>query len=117
MESLKSRLAEAQKQTDSVTKERDSLQREIKLLRETSVKLSTQTEDTEAMRKELDAVRRELEHLRMSAQYEGEERQQHLDKIRTLEDYTRQLELDNRELANKVLKNLSITQFIIAWLG
>ena len=102
MESLKSRLAESQTQTDTLTKERDSLQRELKLLRETSAKLSSQADDKEAMRTELDAVRRELEHLRMAAEYEGEERQQHLDKIRTLEDYTRQLELDNRELANKV---------------
>lgn len=102
MESLKSRLVESQKQTETITKERDSLQRELKLLQETSAKLSSQADDSEVMRMELDAVRRELEHLRMSAQYEGEERQQHLDKIRTLEDYTRQLELDNRELANKV---------------
>ena len=103
MESLKFRLTEAQNETDSITRERDTLQREVTLLRETSVHLSAQSDDSEAMRRELDAVRRELEHLRTSAQYEGEERQQHIDKIGTLEDYTRQLEMDNRELANKVL--------------
>ena len=101
---MKDRVTEAQNRADTITKERDSLLREVKLLRETTKQFGNKSEDNESMKRDLDGVRRELEHLRTSAQYDGEERQQHLDKIRAQEDLTRQLELDNRELANKVGK-------------
>ncbi|XP_053379468.1 myosin-11-like isoform X3 [Mercenaria mercenaria] len=106
IEAMKERVADAQNRTDTITKERDSLLREVKLLRETTKQFGNKSEDNESMKQDLEAVRRELEHLRTSAQYDGEERQQHVDKIRTLEDLTRQLELDNRELANKLQETL-----------
>lgn len=103
---MKERLVEAQNKTDAITKERDSLHREVKLLRESTKQFGNKSEDSENMKHDLEAVRRELEHLRTSAQYDGEERQEHVDKIRTLEDLTWQLELDNRELANKVSESI-----------
>lgn len=102
IEAMKERVTEAQARADAVMKERDSLHREVKLLRETNKQFGNQYDDSENMKQDLEAVRRELEHLRTSAQYDCEERQQHVDTIRTLEDFTQQLELDNRELANKV---------------
>ncbi|KAL3862147.1 hypothetical protein ACJMK2_008135 [Sinanodonta woodiana] len=106
IEAMKIRITEAQKQVEELTKEKDSAQKELKLLREANLKYTSQKEDKESMRSELEAVRRELDHLRTSAQYDSEERQQHMDRIKTLEDYTRQLELDNRELANKLSETL-----------
>ena len=102
IEVMKSELSDAQQRLESVTKDRDILQREVKLLRETTKQFSMKSEDTESMKQEVDQLRRELEHLRASAHYDEEDRQKHVDKIRTLENYTSQLEMDNRELANKV---------------
>ena len=102
IEAMKPRLTEAENKVDAITKERDSLNREVKLLRESAKQFAIKSEDNESTRQEIDALRRELEHLKTSAHYDGEERQQHVDKIRSHELYISQLELDNRELANKV---------------
>lgn len=100
---MKSSLTEAENKVDAITKERDSLQREVRLLRESAKQFAIKSEDSDIARQEIDALRRELEHLKTSAHYDGEERQQHVDKIRSLELYISQLEMDNRELANKVI--------------
>ncbi|XP_052821031.1 myosin heavy chain, non-muscle-like isoform X6 [Mya arenaria] len=102
IEAMKSQLSDANYKQESISKDRDLLQREVKLLRESTKQFGIKSEDAETMKQEVDQLRRELEHLRTSAQYDEEDRQKHVDKIRTLENFTSQLELDNRELANKL---------------
>ncbi|XP_052219431.1 uncharacterized protein LOC127836849 isoform X2 [Dreissena polymorpha] len=99
VEETKSRLVDAQSNHDSMTKDRDLLQREVKMLRESTQQFGIQATHTETLKQQVDQLRRELELMRTS-----EEQKQHVDMICYLENYVSKLELDNRELANKLQK-------------
>ena len=78
-----SRLADKQARLDSVVSDRDEIQREL---------------DTLCDEQQLEVSPRAVN----PALYGGKERQEHVDRITSLEKLSRQLELDNREMARKV---------------
>lgn len=99
---MKTRLTETQNQLDKATQEKSTSEKEIKILRDSLKQKEGDMKEIEALRQELSQARREVEHLQLSTKYDGEERQKHVDRIRSLEELSKQLELDNRELATKV---------------
>lgn len=104
MQSTKDKLAEIESQLTAVKFERDNLQRELNMTKGSN-KTSEMESDSitnEKLQQELSTAQRELQHVRLSMKYEEEDHRLHTDRIHTLEDLTKQLELDNRELAAKV---------------
>lgn len=95
---MKTRLTETQNQLDKATQEKSTSE----ILRDSLKQKEGDMKEIEALRQELSQARREVEHLQLSTKYDGEERQKHVDRIRSLEELSKQLELDNRELATKV---------------
>ena len=85
-----SRLADKQAKLDSVVSDRDEIQREL-----------------DAMCDE--AQQRVTPRPIDPAFYGEEERQEHVDRISSLEKLSRQLELDNREMARKVNRNVKLS--------
>ncbi|XP_056008830.1 myosin-2 heavy chain-like isoform X24 [Ostrea edulis] len=106
IETMKTRLSETQDQLDKVTQEKFTSEKEIKILRDSLKQKEGDLKELEALRRELSQTRREVEHLQLSTKYDGEERQKHVDKIRSLEELSKQLELDNRELATKLQESI-----------
>lgn len=107
IESMKTRLTEANTKLDQTSKDKFVLDRENRSLKETLHTHEKTLSELESVRRELSSALRELEHLRISAKYSGEERQRHMDRIHSLEDLTKQLEIDNRELAAKLSDTLN----------
>ncbi|XP_050412263.2 myosin-11 [Patella vulgata] len=58
------------------------------------------------------ALKTSIDHKQTTSLYDVEEKQQHLDRIKLLEEISRQLELDNREMAKKLSETLSQTEDI-----
>ncbi|XP_061189899.1 girdin-like isoform X2 [Saccostrea echinata] len=106
IETMKTRLTETQVQLDKVTQEKFTSEKEIKILRDSLKQKEGDMKELEALRLELSQARREVEHLQLSTKYDSEERQKHVDRIRSLEELSKQLELDNRELATKLQESL-----------
>ncbi|XP_062611225.1 girdin-like isoform X3 [Saccostrea cucullata] len=106
IETMKTRLSETQGQLDKVTQEKFTSEKEIKILRDSLKQKEGDMKELEALRLELSQARREVEHLQLSTKYDSEERQKHVDRIRSLEELSKQLELDNRELATKLQESL-----------
>nr|XP_022337051.1 trichohyalin-like isoform X2 [Crassostrea virginica] len=106
IETMKTRLSESERQLDKVTQEKFTSEKEIKILRDSLKQKEGDMKEIEALRRELSQARREAEHLQLSTKYDGEERQKHVDKIRSLEELSKQLELDNRELATKLQESI-----------
>lgn len=78
-------------------------------LEEKQAKLDSVVQDRAEIQRELDTVYDEYQQrvtprLADPAIYGGEEHQDHVDRIATLEKLSRQLELDNREMARKVVE-------------
>lgn len=103
---MKTRLTETQNQLDKATQEKSTSEKEIKILRDSLKQKESDMKEIEALRQELSQARREVEHLQLSTKYDGEERQKHVDRIRSLEELSKQLELDNRELATKLQESI-----------
>ena len=99
---MKTRLQETNTKLDQTNKDKLVVERENRSLKETLHTHEKTIGELESVRRELSSALRELEHLRISSKYNGEERQRHVDRINSLEDLTKQLEIDNRELAAKV---------------
>uniref|UniRef100_K1Q5J8 Uncharacterized protein n=1 Tax=Magallana gigas TaxID=29159 RepID=K1Q5J8_MAGGI len=106
IETMKTRLTETQNQLDKATQEKSTSEKEIKILRDSLKQKEGDMKEIEALRQELSQARREVEHLQLSTKYDGEERQKHVDRIRSLEELSKQLELDNRELATKLQESI-----------
>lgn len=106
IETMKTRLMETQNQLDKATQEKSTSEKEIKILRDSLKQKEGDMKEIEALRQELSQARREVEHLQLSTKYDGEERQKHVDRIRSLEELSKQLELDNRELATKLQESI-----------
>ncbi|XP_033763236.1 early endosome antigen 1-like isoform X4 [Pecten maximus] len=102
IETLKIRLAESNKELESVTREKSAKDHEIKVLNESVKQNEIDGRTVNTLKKELTTAQRELEHLRLSTKYSEDERQRHMDKIHSVEDFSKQLELDNREIASKL---------------
>ena len=83
LEAMRAQLKERQAKLDAVVAERDEIQREL---------------DTMFDEQQMRITPRPLD----PGLYGSEERQEHIDRISTLETLSRQLELDNREMARKV---------------
>lgn len=106
IETMKTRLTETQSQLDKATQDKFTSEKEIKILRDSLKQKEGDMKEIEALRQELSQARREVEHLQLSTKYDGEERQKHVDRIRSLEELSKQLELDNRELATKLQESI-----------
>ena len=68
----------------------------------TKAELDDMHKNAEIMNSAQDSLELQLELTKTSLQYDTEERQENMDRIKTLENLSRQLELDNREMAKKV---------------
>ncbi|XP_069122035.1 putative leucine-rich repeat-containing protein DDB_G0290503 isoform X3 [Argopecten irradians] len=107
IETLKIRLSESNKELELLTREKSAKEHEIKVLNESVKQNEIDGRTVNTLKKELTTAQRELEHLRLSTKYSEDERQRHMDKIHSLEDYSKQLELDNRETASKLSDSTS----------
>ncbi|XP_041378597.1 myosin-2 heavy chain-like isoform X2 [Gigantopelta aegis] len=73
----------------------------------TKAELDDMHRNAELMNSAQDSLELQLELTKTSLQYDGDERQEHMDRIKTLEKLSRQLELDNREMAKKLSETMA----------
>ncbi|XP_021367882.1 early endosome antigen 1-like isoform X3 [Mizuhopecten yessoensis] len=110
LETLKIRLAESNNILELTTRDKSAKEHEIKVLNESVKQNEIDGRTVNTLKKELTTAQRELEHLHLSTKYSEDERQRHMDKIHSLEDFSKQLELDNREIASKLSESVSKMQ-------
>ncbi|XP_046334472.2 trichohyalin-like isoform X2 [Haliotis rufescens] len=97
LENAETQLAETKKELAQVVSSRDEVESRMLELRQ----------EVEAVTRERDGCKRETELAKTANQYGSEERQKHLDRIKTVEEISRQLELDNREMAKKLSETMA----------
>ncbi|KAK6177611.1 hypothetical protein SNE40_015676 [Patella caerulea] len=78
----------------------------------TKSELSETKDKLKAVELEYCALKTSIDHKQTSSSYDVEEKQQHLDRIKSLEEISHQLEIDNREMAKKLSETLSKTEDI-----
>ncbi|XP_046579547.1 myosin-11-like isoform X4 [Haliotis rubra] len=97
LENTETQLAEAKKELSQLSSSRDEGETRVKELKQ----------KVDAVTRERDGCKREVEVAKTANQYGAEERQRHLDRVKTVEEISRQLELDNREMAKKLSETMA----------